>query len=163
VYDAGPIAFRYPRGAGVGAIVPERPAPIEMGKGRLVRAGSDVAILSFGARLQDVLAACDQLAAYGISPTVADARFAKPLDRALLLDLAAQHSALFTIEEGAAGGFGAQVAQLLSDEGAFDDGLMFRQMVLPDRFIDQATASEMYEMAGLSAGQIAAFVRSVLA
>ncbi|WP_102106802.1 1-deoxy-D-xylulose-5-phosphate synthase [Oceaniglobus roseus] len=161
-HDEGPIAFRFPRGEGVGVDLPERGVPLEIGKGRIVREGSGVAILSFGTRLSEVEVACEGLAAKGVTPTVADARFAKPLDRALILDLAARHEALVTIEEGAIGGFGSHVAQLLAEEGVFDGGLKFRSMVLPDIFIDQASPTDMYAVAGLNAADIEAKVLSVL-
>ncbi len=161
-HDAGPIAFRYPRGEGTGVTMPERGEVLEIGKGRMIREGGGVAILSFGTRLAEVLAACEALAARGIAPTVADARFAKPLDRALILALAAGHEALITIEEGAVGGFGSHVAQLLAEEGVFDRGLKYRSMVLPDIFIDQDSPAKMYEVAGLNAPQIEAKVLEVL-
>ncbi|WP_391480666.1 1-deoxy-D-xylulose-5-phosphate synthase [Nereida sp. NH-UV-3] len=161
-YDDGPIAFRFPRGEGVGVELPERGEALEIGKGRMIRDGARVAILSFGTRLAEVEAACEALAARGITPTVADARFAKPLDRTLILDLAEQHEALITIEEGAVGGFGSHVAQLLADEAVFDTGLKFRSMVLPDTFIDQSSPEDMYAMAGLNAADIEAKVLDVL-
>ena len=161
-YDDGPIAFRFPRGEGVGVELPVRGEALEIGKGRMIREGARVAILSFGTRLAEVEAACEALAARGITPTVADARFAKPLDRALILDLAEQHEALITIEEGAVGGFGSHVAQLLADEAVFDAGLKFRSMVLPDTFIDQSSPEDMYAMAGLNAADIEAKVLDVL-
>ncbi|MEO9650137.1 MAG: 1-deoxy-D-xylulose-5-phosphate synthase [Roseobacter sp.] len=161
-YDDGPIAFRFPRGEGKGVDMPERGEPLEVGKGRLIKQGARVAILSFGTRLAEVENACEALAARGISPTIADARFAKPLDREMILDLAATHEALITIEEGAVGGFGSHVAQLLSDEGVFDHGLKFRSMVLPDTFIDQASPADMYKVAGMNAADIEAKVLSVL-
>ncbi len=161
-YDDGPIAFRFPRGEGVGVEIPENAEPLEIGKGRMIREGKGVAILSFGTRLQEVMVAVESLNAKGISPTVADARFAKPLDRDLILRLAAEHDALITIEEGAAGGFGSHVAQLLSDEGVFDKGLKFRSMVLPDTFIDHANPHDMYATAGLNAEDIEAKVLSVM-
>ena len=161
-YDDGPIAFRFPRGEGVGVELPVRGEALEIGKGRMIREGARVAILSFGTRLAEVEAACEALAARGITPTVADARFAKPLDRALILDLAEQHEALITIEEGAVGGFGSHVAQLLADEAVFDAGLKFRSMVLPDTFIDQSNPEDMYAMAGLNAADIEAKVLDVL-
>ncbi|GGA95516.1 1-deoxy-D-xylulose-5-phosphate synthase [Allosediminivita pacifica] len=161
-HDDGPIAFRYPRGEGEGVTMPEKGVPLEIGKGRMIREGGRVAILSFGTRLGETLRACEALEARGITPTVADARFAKPLDRDLILTLARDHEALITIEEGAVGGFGSHVAQLLSDEGVFDHGLKFRSMVLPDIFIDQASPRDMYEAAGLNAEQIEAKVLSVL-
>ena len=128
----------------------------------MIRESAHVAILSFGTRLGEVLAACEAIEAKGISPTVADARFAKPLDRDLLLQLAADHDALITIEEGAVGGFGSHVAQLLSDEAVFDRGLEYRSMVLPDIFIDQASPSAMYDVAKLNAEHIEAKVLDVM-
>ncbi|WP_417742166.1 1-deoxy-D-xylulose-5-phosphate synthase [Salipiger sp.] len=153
-HDAGPIAFRYPRGEGEGVEMPEAGEILEIGRGRIVSEGKRVALLSFGTRLGEVRKACEKLSARGITPTVADARFAKPLDRDLILRLAAEHEALITIEEGAVGGFGSHVAQLLSDEGVFDHGLKFRSMVLPDTFIDHASPDDMYESAGLDARHI---------
>jgi 1-deoxy-D-xylulose-5-phosphate synthase len=161
-HDDGPIAFRFPRGDGVGVELPERGVPLEIGKGRIVQAGARVAILSFGTRLAEVMKAAESLAARGITPTVADARFAKPLDRDMILDLAARHEVLLTVEEGAVGGFGSHVAQLLADEGVFDAGLKYRSMVLPDIFIDQASPERMYEVAGMDAAQIEARVLAVL-
>ncbi|WP_299298861.1 1-deoxy-D-xylulose-5-phosphate synthase [uncultured Tateyamaria sp.] len=161
-HDEGPIAFRFPRGEGTGADMPERGTPIEIGKGRRIREGSGVALLSFGTRLAEVEKAAENLAAKGITPTIADARFAKPLDRDLILDLASKHEALITIEEGAVGGFGSHVAQLLADAGVFDTGLKFRSMVLPDIFIDQASPADMYAVAGMNAEQIEAKVLAVL-
>ncbi|MCO4848220.1 MAG: 1-deoxy-D-xylulose-5-phosphate synthase [Yoonia sp.] len=161
-YDDGPIAFRFPRGEGVGVEMPADPELLEIGKGRMIREGGRVAILSFGTRLQEVEAACEMLAAKGITPTIADARFAKPLDRDMILALAADHAALITVEEGAIGGFGSHVAQLLAEEGVFDHGLKFRSMVLPDTFIDQSSPRDMYATAGLNAEDIAAKVLDVL-
>jgi 1-deoxy-D-xylulose-5-phosphate synthase len=161
-HDEGPIAFRYPRGEGVGVELPERGEVLEIGKGRMIREGGRVAVLSFGTHLAEVLKAAEALTARGISPTVADARFAKPLDRDLILRLAAEHEALITIEEGAVGGFGSHVAQLLADAGVFDSGLKFRSMVLPDIFIDQASPEDMYRQAGMGADQIEAKVLEVL-
>ncbi len=161
-YDDGPIAFRFPRGEGVGVEMPENPELLEIGKGRMIAEGSRVAILSFGTRLQEVTKACEALSAKGIKPTVADARFAKPLDRDMILKLAAGHDALITVEEGAVGGFGSHVAQLLADEGVFDHGLKFRSMVLPDTFIDQASPKAMYDVAGMNAEHIEAKVLEVL-
>jgi 1-deoxy-D-xylulose-5-phosphate synthase len=161
-YDDGPIAFRFPRGEGVGVEMPERGTPLEIGRGRIVAEGGRVAILSFGTRLAEVMRAREALMARGITPTVADARFAKPLDRDLILRLAAGHEALITIEEGAVGGFGSHVAQLLADEGVFDRGLKFRSMVLPDTFIDQSSPEDMYAVAGMNAPQIEAKVLEAL-
>ncbi|RUS64940.1 1-deoxy-D-xylulose-5-phosphate synthase [Pseudorhodobacter sp. E13] len=161
-HEDGPIAFRFPRGDGVGVEMPERGIPLEIGKGRVVQQGKRVAILSFGTRLAEVRKAAENLAAKGITPTVADARFAKPLDRDLILDLAAKHEVLITVEEGAIGGFGSHVAQLLAEEGVFDTGLKYRSMVLPDIFIDQASPERMYEVAGMDAAQIETRVLEVL-
>ncbi|MGR3498823.1 MAG: 1-deoxy-D-xylulose-5-phosphate synthase [Limimaricola soesokkakensis] len=161
-HDDGPIAFRFPRGEGVGVEIPAEAEPLEIGRGRIVQEGSRVALLSFGTRLSETVKAAEALSARGITPTIADARFAKPLDREMILTLAREHEALITIEEGAVGGFGSHVAQLLSEEGVFDAGLKFRSMVLPDIFIDQASPSDMYETAGLSAKHIEEKVLSVL-
>ncbi len=161
-HDDGPIAFRFPRGEGVGVDMPENPELLEIGKGRMIQEGSGVAILSFGTRLQEVMKACEALEAKGIKPTVADARFAKPLDRDLILTLAANHDALICVEEGAVGGFGSHVAQLLADDGVFDGGLKYRSMVLPDIFIDQAGPKAMYDVAGLNAEHIEAKVLEVM-
>ncbi|WP_170506293.1 1-deoxy-D-xylulose-5-phosphate synthase [Ruegeria arenilitoris] len=161
-HDDGPIAFRYPRGEGVGVDLPERGEVLEIGKGRMIQKGARVALLSFGTRLAEVQKAAEALSARGITPTIADARFAKPLDCDLILDLAANHEALITIEEGAVGGFGSHVAQLLADAGVFDHGLKYRSMVLPDIFIDQASPADMYAVAGMNAEQIEAKVLSVL-
>ena len=161
-HDGGPIAFRFPRGDGIGLDMPARGVPLEIGRGRVIREGARVAILSFGTRLAEVLIAAEALAARGIAPTVADARFAKPLDRDLILRLAREHEALITIEEGAIGGFGSHVAQLLAEEGIFDRGMKFRSMVLPDVFIDQASPEAMYAVAGMNAAQIEAKVLSAL-
>jgi 1-deoxy-D-xylulose-5-phosphate synthase len=160
--DDRPSAFRYPRGEGVGVEMPERGTPLEIGKGRIVAEGGRVAILSFGTRLSEVLKAREALSARGLAPTVADARFAKPLDRELILQLAAHHEALITIEEGAIGGFGSHVAQLLAEEGIFDRGFKFRSMVLPDTFIDQSSPEDMYAVAGMNAAQIEAKVLDTL-
>lgn len=160
--DDRPSAVRYPRGEGVGIDLPAPGEVLPIGKGRIIREGSRVAILSLGTRLAEAEKACDRLAARGITPTLADARFAKPLDRELILDLARNHEALITIEEGAVGGFGSLVAQLLSDEGIFDEGLRFRQMVLPDTFIDHASPADMYAEAGLQAPDIEAKVLEAL-
>ncbi len=155
-HDSGPIALRYPRGEGVGVDLPERGEPLPIGKGRVLREGSWIAILSLGARLAEALKAADELAARGLPTTVADARFAKPLDRELILKLAAKHKLLITIEEGAAGGFGAHVLTLLSDAGALENGLKVRTMTLPDKFQDQDKPDRMYAAAGLDAKGIVA-------
>jgi 1-deoxy-D-xylulose-5-phosphate synthase len=161
-HDDGPIAFRFPRGDGVGCDMPTRGVPLEIGKGRVIREGARAAILSFGTRLAEVLKAAEALAQRGIAPTVIDARFAKPLDRDLILNAAGHHEALITVEEGAVGGFGSHVAQLLADEGVFDRGLKFRSLVLPDTFIDQASPERMYQVAGMDAAQIEAKVLQAL-
>ena len=154
--DDRPSAFRYPRGDGVGVEIPELAAPLEIGKGRIVREGTTVAILSLGTRLQESLKAADALAARGVSATVADARFAKPLDADLILRLAREHECLITVEEGAMGGFGAFVLQLLAERGALDAGLKIRTLCLPDVFQDQDNPAAMYATAGLNAEHIAA-------
>jgi 1-deoxy-D-xylulose-5-phosphate synthase len=161
-HDDGPIAFRFPRGEGNGVDLPERGTPLEIGKGRMIQSGKQVALLSFGTRLSEVQKAAESLAAKGITPTIADARFAKPLDRDMILELAANHDVLITIEEGAVGGFGSHVSQLLADEGVFDHGLKFRSMVLPDTFIDHANPEDMYAEAKLNATDIEAKVLAVL-
>ena len=161
-HDAGPIAFRFPRGEGTGVDMPERGVPLEIGKARIIRKGKGVALLSFGTRLSEVQKAAENLTAKGISPTIADARFAKPLDREMILNLTKTHDALITIEEGAVGGFGSHVAQLLADAGVFDRGLTYRSMVLPDTFIDQASPADMYAVAGMNAEHIEAKVLNLL-
>ena len=161
-YNEGPISFRYPRGEGRGLDLPEVGVPIEIGKGRIIKEGQGVAILSFGTRLSEVLIACEKLNAKGICPTIVDARFAKPLDKELILNLARHHEYMVTIEEGSVGGFGSHVMQLLSNEAIFDRGLCFRSMVMPDIFLDQASPSEMYGMAGLDANNIEARVLDLL-
>ena len=161
-YDQGPIAFRFPRGEGNGVELPERGIPLEIGKGRMIKEGSKVALLSFGTRLAEVEKAAEKLTAKGIAPTIADARFAKPLDRDLILSLAQNHDAMITIEEGAIGGFGSHVSQLLADEGVFDRGFKYRSMVLPDTFIDHANPSDMYAAAGLNADDIETKVLDIL-
>ena len=149
-HDSGPIAFRYPRGSGNGVEMPERGEVLEIGKGRVLQEGSDVAFLSFGAHLAEVEAATRLLEKDGISVTVADARFAKPLDIELILRLAKTHDALITVEQGSRGGFGAMVLHELADHGALDHGLKVRTMTLPDKFIDQASPDEMYADAGMT-------------
>jgi 1-deoxy-D-xylulose-5-phosphate synthase len=158
--DDRPSAFRYPRGEGTGAVIPDFADPLEIGKGRIVREGTAVAILSFGTRLGESLKAADALAARGLSATVADARFAKPLDLDLILRLAREHEALITVEEGAMGGFGAFVLQALAEHGGLDRGLKVRTLTLPDIFQDQDKPDLMYAQAGLDAEGI---VRTALA
>ena len=154
--DDRPSAFRYPRGNALGLDMPAEITPLEIGKGRIVREGSRIAILSLGTRLEESLKAADVLAAQGFSTTVADARFAKPLDADLVLRLAREHEVLITVEEGAVGGFGAFVLHLLAEKGALDRGLKIRTMTLPDIFQDQETPFKMYDEAGLNARHIAA-------
>ena len=148
-YDEGPISFRYPRGEGVGVEMPERGEILEIGKGRIVREGTKVALLSFGTRLAECLVAAEDLDAAGLSTTVADARFAKPLDHDLIRQLARHHEVLITIEEGSVGGFGSHVLQFLSNEGLLDGGLRVRSLVMPDIFMDHASPDAMYARAGL--------------
>ena len=148
-YDEGPISFRYPRGEGVGVDMPERGEILEIGKGRILREGTKVALLSFGTRLAECLVAAEDLDAAGLSTTVADARFAKPLDHDLIRQLARHHEVLITIEEGSVGGFGSHVLQFLASEGLLDGGLRVRPMVMPDIFMDHASPEAMYARAGL--------------
>ncbi len=155
-YDAGPIAFRYPRGEGVGLDLPERGDVIEIGKGRVVQEGTDIALLSFGAHLEECRKAAEQMAAQGVSVTIADARFAKPLDRDLIRQLLRHHKAIVTVEQGARGGFGAMVLHDLANDGLLDGRCQLRTMTLPDRYIDQASPAAMYADAGLTAVDIAA-------
>ncbi len=156
-HDSGPIALRYPRGDGVGVEMPERGEVLPIGKGRVLRRGSQIALLSLGTRLGEAMKAADDLAARGLSTTVADARFAKPIDVDLVRELAANHDVLITIEEGSIGGFGAQVMQLLTDDGALDrGGLKLRAMILPDVYLDQDKPDRMYAQAGLDAQGIVA-------
>ena len=161
-YSEGPIAFRYPRGNGVGCDLPSIGKPIEIGKGRVVMAGNTVSLLSFGTRLPEVLKASETLKLKGISPTIIDARFAKPLDEKLIIDLVENHEAIITIEEGSIGGFGSHVQQFLFEQGVFDKGFKFRSMVLPDVFIDQSSPEDMYHQAGLNASHIEDMVLSLL-
>jgi 1-deoxy-D-xylulose-5-phosphate synthase len=154
-YDSGPIAFRYPRGEGVGIDMPEKGIPLAIGKGRIVKEGSRIAILSLGTRLSEALKAAEELEARGLSTTVADARFAKPLDEELILRLARDHEVLVTVEEGSVGGFGSYVLQLLADKGALDRGsLKVRSMILPDIYQDQDKPERMYAKAGLDSAGI---------
>jgi len=162
-FDDGPIAFRFPRGEGFGLEpVPARGTPVEIGRGRVLREGSAVALLSYGTRLRECLAAAEELAALGLSCTVADARFAKPLDTALVDQLARHHEVMVTLEEGSVCGFGALVMQHLAMGGAFDSGLKFRPMCLPDAFLDHDTPKAQYETAGLSARAIVAQVLAAM-
>jgi 1-deoxy-D-xylulose-5-phosphate synthase len=148
-YDAGPISFRYPRGEGVGVEMPERGQILQIGKGRVVKQGSKVALLSFGTRLADSLLAAEDLDAAGLSTTVADARFAKPLDHDLIRQLASHHEVLITVEEGSVGGFGSQVMQFLAMEGLLDNGLKIRSLVMSDIWMDQAKPEVMNAQAGI--------------
>jgi 1-deoxy-D-xylulose-5-phosphate synthase len=160
--DDRPSAFRYPRGEGIGVALPEEGVPLEIGKGRIVREGTAVALLSLGTRLGECLKAAEELGARGLSTTVADARFAKPLDTALVRRLAAEHEVFITIEEGAIGGFGAHVLQYLATEGLLDRGLKVRSMILPDRFIDHDKPQAQYDQAGLNSRQIVATALTAL-
>ena len=160
--DDRPSALRYPRGAGFGVEMPERGEILEIGKGRILREGTKVALLSYGTRLQECLAAADELAARGLSATVADARFAKPLDHDLVRLLAREHEVLITIEEGAIGGFAAQIVHFLAGEGLLDNGLKFRPMYLPDIFIDSDSQAKQYEIAGLTAKDVVATTLAAL-
>ncbi|MCF3935614.1 1-deoxy-D-xylulose-5-phosphate synthase [Acuticoccus sp. M5D2P5] len=161
-YDDGPIAFRYPRGEGIGVEMPEFGEPLQIGKGRILREGNSIAILSFGGRLGEALQAAEDLGNRGLSATVADARFAKPLDRDLILRLAREHEVLITLEEGSIGGFGSHVLTLLAREGALDRGLKVRPLTLPDAYIDQDKPEVMYAAAGLDAAGIVATALAAL-
>jgi 1-deoxy-D-xylulose-5-phosphate synthase len=161
-YDAGPISFRYPRGEGSGVQMPDQGQVLQIGKGRVVRQGADVALLCFGAHLPECLLAAEGLAAQGISVTVADARFAKPLDTDLITQLARHHQAVITVEQGARGGFGAQVLEYMANSGGLDHGVRLRTLTLPDRFIEQASPAAMYADAGLSVADITRAVERVL-
>jgi len=161
-HDEGPIALRYPRGEGVGIDLPEFGTPLEIGRGRVLREGTKIALLSYGGRLQECLAAADELAAHGLSTTVADARFAKPLDHALIGRLVREHEVLITVEEGARGGFGAYVLHHLAESGLLDHGLRVRTMTLPDSFLDHDKPERQYAQAGLDAAAIVAQAMSAL-
>ena len=161
-YDDGPISFRYPRGEGVGVEMPARGEILEIGKGRVMKEGSKVALLSFGTRLAECLLAAEDLDAAGLSTTVADARFAKPLDADLIRRLAREHEVLITIEEGAVGGFGSHVLNFLAHEGLLDGGLKVRPMAMPDVFMDQAKPETMYAKAGLDRAAIVKTVFTTL-
>jgi len=161
-HDRGPIAVRYPRGAGTGVALPETPELLEIGKGRIVKEGGKVAILSLGTRLAEALKAAEQLEAKGLSTTVADLRFAKPLDSALIRKLMTTHEVVVTVEEAAIGGLGAHVLTLASDEGLTDAGLKIRTMRLPDFFQDQDAPEIQYDEAGLNAPHIVETVLSAL-
>ena len=161
-YDGGPISFRYPRGNGVGVDMPERGEILEIGKGRIVREGTKVAILSFGTRLSDAIAAAEELETFGLSTTVADARFAKPLDGGLIRRLAQNHEVLILLEEGASGGFAAQVLENLARNGLLDHGLKVRPLTMPDSFLDHASPEKMLKQAGLDRAGIVDTVFKVL-
>ncbi|MDB5395962.1 MAG: dxs, partial [Rhodospirillales bacterium] len=160
--DDRPSAIRYPRGEGTGVALPERGIALEIGKGRIVREGTSIAILCLGTRLQECLKAADELAQRGLSTTVADARFAKPLDTDLIDRLARHHEVLITIEEGSVGGFASHVLQHLAASGALDSGVKIRPMVLPDVFLDHDTPFAQYETAGLNASGIVATALAAL-
>jgi 1-deoxy-D-xylulose-5-phosphate synthase len=161
-YQDGPFAFRYPRGEGVGMDLPNRGDLIEIGKGRIVQEGSKVAILSLGTRLEGALSAAQMLENLGLPATVADMRFAKPLDETLVLQLAAHHEMLLTVEEGSVGGFGSYVLHCLADAGRLDAGLKIRTLVMPDAFIDQDSPAAMYKLAGLDADAMVSAVLKAL-
>jgi 1-deoxy-D-xylulose-5-phosphate synthase len=160
--DDRPSALRYPRGEGLGVPIPTESRPLDIGKGRIVQEGHKVALLSYGGRLSECLKAAKELTALGLSATVADARFAKPLDVDLITRIAREHEVLVTIEEGAIGGFGSYVLHELVEQGLLDQGLRVRCMSLPDRFIDQDTPAAMYAAAGLDARAIVAKVFEAL-
>jgi len=157
-YDDGPIAFRYPRGDGLGVELPERGSVLQIGKGRVLREGKSVALLSFGTRLGEVIAAGEKLQAFGLNPTIADARFMKPLDEDLIARLAREHEVLITVEEGGIGGFGSHVATFLAQHGLLDGKVKFRPLMLPDTFVEQASVNDMYAAAGLDRAGIVATV-----
>ena len=157
-----PCAFRYPRGNGVGVELPNISETLEIGKGRIIKQGKQAAILCLGARLEECKKAAEILSSKGIELTIVDARFAKPLDEKLIMEVATSHEAVITIEEGSIGGFGSHVAQLFSDRGVFDKGLKFRSMFLPDLFLDQDTPDIMYKKAGLDCNSIVEKIESVL-
>ncbi len=160
--DDGPSAVRFPRGDGVGVALPEQGVPLEIGRGRIMREGNTIALLSLGGRLAECMKAAQELAAYGLSTTVADARFAKPLDADLVDRLAREHEVVITIEEGAIGGFGSHVLQHLAMSGLLDHGLKIRTMALPDLFLDHDSPQAQYDQAGLNARHIVAMALSAL-
>jgi len=160
--DDRPSAFRFPRGEATGIDIPKIIKPLEIGKGRIIKEGSQIALLSFGTRLGEAMQAAQDLDALGLSTTVADARFAKPLDKDLVRRLADEHEVLITIEEGAIGGFGSFVMQELAESGRLDRGLKVRSMVLPDIFIDQDSPEDMYKQAGLDSAAIVAKVYEII-
>ena len=160
--DDRPSAIRYPRGVGVGVELPSIEEKIEIGKGRIIQNGSQVCLLSLGTRLEECKLAAEHLKQKGVSTTIVDARFAKPLDEELIIKCARDHEILFSIEEGSIGGFGSHVKNLLAEKGIFDKGLKFRSMNLPDKFIEQDTPNKMYETAGLNAAQISKKIIDIL-
>jgi 1-deoxy-D-xylulose-5-phosphate synthase len=160
--DDRPSALRYPRGEGTGVARPAEGIPLEIGKGRIIKQGSNIAILNFGTRMKEVLLASERMGGYGLSATIADARFAKPLDTDLIRRLAKEHEVLITIEEGSAGGFGAHVMHFLAHDGLLDRGLKVRPMTLPDVFQDHDTPEKMYAQAGLDADGILRTVMQAL-
>jgi 1-deoxy-D-xylulose-5-phosphate synthase len=160
--DDAPSAVRFPRGDGVGVALPERGVPLEIGRGRIVREGTTIALVNLGARLAECQKAAQELSSYGLSTTIADARFAKPLDLDLINRIAREHEVVITIEEGSIGGFGSHVLQHLAMTGVLDHGLKIRSMVLPDLFLDHDAPAAQYETAGLNARQIVAMALSAL-
>ena len=157
-----PCAIRYPRGTGIGVELPSIEEKIEIGKGKIIHQGTQVCLLSLGTRLEECKVAAEELKAKGISTTIIDARFAKPLDEDLILKSAREHELMITIEEGSIGGFGSHVKNLLAEKGIFDKGLKFRSMTLPDEFIEQDNPKKMYDIAGLNSPQITKKVLEVL-
>tara|TARA_S200000501_G_scaffold352458_1_gene371329 strand:- start:120 stop:704 length:585 start_codon:yes stop_codon:yes gene_type:complete len=157
-----PSAFRYPRGNGVGVTIPSTNEILEIGKGRVIKEGKKAAILNFGTRLEECKKASEMLSKKGINISIIDARFAKPLDEKLIMEVANNHEVLISIEEGSVGGFGSHVMQFLSNRGVFDKGLKFRSMILPDLFLDQDTPERMYEKAGLDSFSIADKIEKTL-
>ena len=157
-----PSAFRYPRGNGIGVELPDIKEVIQIGKGKMISDGKHVAILNFGARMHECQKASEVLKKKGITISIFDARFSKPLDEKSILELASNHEAIISIEEGSIGGFGSHVTKLLSDRGFFDKGLKFRSMILPDKFLDQDTPDSMYKTAGLDCNSIVQKVENVL-
>jgi len=161
-YDNGPIAFRYPRGDGLGVELPEHGSILAIGKGRIIKQGAGVALLNFGTRLGEVLAAAEKLAAFGLNPTIADARFLKPLDGEMIAKLAHDHELLISVEESGIGGFGSHVATFLASNGLLDGKLKFRPLMIPDTFVEQASQNDMYAAAGLDRAGIVATVLGTL-
>jgi len=161
-FDEGPISFRYPRGEGVGVELSERGQLLEIGRGRVVREGTKIALLSFGTRLAECLEAAEELDSAGLSATVADGRFAKPLDVDLIERLAKNHEVLITVEEGSIGGFGSHVANHLLNNGKLDGRLKFRSIFLPDAYVDHGSPEKMYSDNGLDGGSIVQTVFSML-